>query len=365
MNMTTQWHYSAVSRECADDYETNVFSIISKVNEMMEIKNAKMHLIGSNPVSVMHDNHKNHGRFMVNVLKLNDYHLLEETIKWVINSYKARGFSYQYFDEVLETWIESIGTYLQPKSVEQIIPVYENMKKIKTAIESFKDDAHQEDKHINSNIQEAFINTVLAGDHISILEMVKRELSDRASIEHFYMHIIQPTMYEIGMKWQRGEITVAHEHLATSIVMRTMAFIYANYIAADSTKGKIIISASHNEYHEIGARIVADFLELDGFNVTYLGANLPSEDLIQLLLDEKPDILGLSVTMPYNLDKIEQLLIKIKKMQELKHLKIMLGGYVFSYAKDTHKYINADKIVSDPYDALIAANEWWRSDEAI
>ena len=52
-------------------------------------------------------------------------------------------------------------------------------------------------------------------------------IKDTRSLSDFYLKVVQPAMYEIGSLWQTGEISVAEEHLATSLMNRLMASTYS------------------------------------------------------------------------------------------------------------------------------------------
>ncbi len=105
---------------------------------------------------------------------------------------------------------------------------------------------------------------------------------------------------------------------------------------------KAIISASPNEYHEIGARMVADVLRVNGWNTRYLGSNTPTDSIIELMESFKPDILALSVTIPFNIEKARDIIDKVRKNKKLERTKIMVGGLAFKSSPDLWKKTGAD-----------------------
>lgn len=86
-----------VSYASAVEYEKNIPLMSISVDEIMTKINSTENLIGDNPVSVMYENHIHHSKFMVNIFKLNDYELLNNTLKWVLSSYITRGFKSENF----------------------------------------------------------------------------------------------------------------------------------------------------------------------------------------------------------------------------------------------------------------------------
>ena len=107
-------------------------------------------------------------------------------------------------------------------------------------------------------------------------------------------------------------------------------------------KGKVVVASSPSEFHEIGAWIISDILESNGWDVKYLGANTPKKDLISLLSSFKPNVLALSVTMPFNILKTKDVIDTIKKDENLKNISIIVGGSAFNQTKELWRSTGAD-----------------------
>ena len=117
--------------------------------------------------------------------------------------------------------------------------------------------------------------------------------------------------------------------------------------------------SSQNEYHE--RRILADLLELNGWNVSYLGANTPvsgSEDLRRLFL-----FACHFVTMSFNLDHTKKLIQSVRFDSDFKGMKIMVGGLVINESEDLWKRLGADGTASSAAEAVEMAKLWWEERE--
>lgn len=353
----------AVSYTSADKYEKNIPIMVESVNAIMDSLNTTENLIGNNPLSVMHENHGHHAKFMVNVFKLNDYKLLENTIKWVLSSYISRGFKTEYFQKEIEIWMQVINKTLDSNSSSEIIKVYEWI------LSTLDHEENDDDNRINKvdypfdfNWEEnknKFFNLLIKGNSKEALLFSKSIVHDKESVEAFYTKIVKHSMYEIGLLWEEGLISVAQEHLATSIVMRIMSFLYMNFNFIENTKGIAIVTASFNEYHEVGARMISDLLELDGWNITYLGANIPNEEFMKIIYEEKPDFISISVTMSFNINSAKKLISQIRSDPNLDNMKILLGGYAFTLSEITQHEIKADKIALSSQETIKTARLWW------
>ncbi len=355
-----------ISDASAHEYEKSVDALVSAVDKRMTRRVEESGLIGPNPLSVMYDNHANHGSLLVNVLKFRDFTLLEQILPWVINSYTSRGFALEYFPIVLDQWKQVIAEHLSAEAAGEILPVYEWMESV--IGELYREISqgqirvippHEVMDEARKREVDQFVQLLITGRHIEALQFLRLRVTDGESMKEYYDRLLVPAMYEVGHLWETNRITVAHEHLATSIIMRIITYFYMDIVNSEHTKGKVVVTSSANEYHEVGARIVADFLELDGWDVIFMGANTPSRDLLVLLQEEHPDLLCISVTMANNFSIVQKMIQESRALAELQNMRIMLGGYAFTYSTDSATKMGADALIPSAAACIIKAREWW------
>jgi len=341
-------------------YQENISGMKKYVNDKLTTHPDINKLIGNNPIRVMYDNHSNHTAFMFTVFTLGNYELLVRTVFWVYRAYAAHNFSYDYFPLELKTWVEAIDKYIPDSQNQEIKKVYswmienhELMIELSQAdIEvplPMKDDWFE--------VKNSFFAAILKGDHKACVHIAKDAVSTSEDVESFYLYIIQPVMYEIGMLWERGEISVAQEHLASAIVARVMATINMLDITPEITKSKVIVTAAPNEFHEIGAWMIADIVEQNGWDVKYLGANTPKEGLLEMLRTSKTNILMLSVTMPFNILNAKDIISSIREDEELNKTIIVVGGRAFNDTEKLWESTGADYFAPNAHDVKELLNK--------
>lgn len=158
------------------------------------------------------------------------------------------------------------------------------------------------------DVRDALTSALLARNSARARQVVLRAVDDGAPIEEVVLDVCTPALHEIGDRWSAGEVTVAEEHYATAVVDRLLATL-APRLQRPPTGGRMaIVSTTPGEQHALGARIVSDLLEADGWEVLHLGADTPIEDLMQLVENEAPDLLALSTTTPQGLPNVDRLL---------------------------------------------------------
>jgi diguanylate cyclase (GGDEF)-like protein len=139
-----------------------------------------------------------------------------------------------------------------------------------------------------------------------------------------YQRVIAPAMWRIGELWEQGEISVADEHLATALTHQVMAGVYGPSLGHKVKPGRILLAAVEGEHHALGLRMAADVLELAGYETIYLGADVPTDDLLQSVAARSPDLVGLSATMPSSIQPLDRSIAAIQRVNP--DLIVLFGG---------------------------------------
>ncbi len=351
-----------VSADAARAYKAAGEAMVDFVNRLMTGLPQIHQLIGYNPFSLMFDNHLNHARFMANVFRFQAMDLLVKTIPWVYRTYHQHGFRYEYFPAELAAWQKAVSLYIDSSLNLPILRVYQWMLDRHADMVRLS----QEPVEVKNNLQPAyaqqrreFLQALLQGDSRTCQQIGDKLTRTPVGLETFYLEIIQPCMYEVGRLWEAGEISVAQEHLATAVVARLMAVLYPTLELVQEPKGHAVVTAAANEYHETGARCVADLLALNGWQIYYLGANTPTLELISYLEQTRPHLLALSVAVPFNLDNAADAITAIRENPHLDGLKIMVGGQAFSQMPELWQLTGADGYGADARAAVELASSWW------
>lgn len=136
---------------------------------------------------------------------------------------------------------------------------------------------------------------VAAGDEYTATGIVLGALDDGLDPESVLLDVIAAVQGTVGEEWAANRISVAQEHAATSINERAVAAL-ALHPAARTTarRGRITVACVDGEWHALPARLVAEVLKLRGWQVDYLGAQVPSPHLISHLHTTKADAVALS-----------------------------------------------------------------------
>jgi len=182
---------------------------------------------------------------------------------------------------------------------------------------------------IEERLYQDYLKALLAGKRSQCRDMVQRLLDTNIELRTLFTDLFQRTLYEVGELWENNRITVANEHLATSITESLLNLAYPALFAADRSGKKAVISCSANEFHQVGGKMVADIFELNGWEGHFLGANLPHDELSRFIQDVQPDVVGLSLSIIANLDNLKRGIEVVRT--NFPKLDLLIGGQAFRW----------------------------------
>lgn len=161
----------------------------------------------------------------------------------------------------------------------------------------------------------------LDGDELErILMQARVSLSQPMFIDR----VVVPLMETIGEQWREGSLRIAHEHLASS-VMRTIFGGLSTSMHMSSVAPKIVVTTPVGQLHEIGALIVASIAESEGWQVIYLGVNLPAEEIAAAAQQGHAKAVALSLVHPADDPHVADELQKLRRYLN-GDVEILAGG---------------------------------------
>jgi MerR family transcriptional regulator, light-induced transcriptional regulator len=163
--------------------------------------------------------------------------------------------------------------------------------------------------------RDAYLHALLTRRTEEARGAVTAALADGVAIADIYLEILQPALQEVGHRWAIDEINVAEEHVATAVTQRLLDELSARMRAPPRDGRLAIVACTPGELHALGARMVGDFLEADGWEVLQLGASTPAADLAALSDREQPDAVALSSATAGSLPGIVEALERLGRLR--------------------------------------------------
>lgn len=207
-----------------------------------------------------------------------------------------------------------------------------------------------------ATLRDDYLAALLAGDATRARWLVDEALAEGVPVRELYVEVLGRVLEEVGERWAAGELTVAHEHYATAVTQGVLG-VLAPHIRVPPSSGRLaVVACTPGELHALGAQMVADFLEGEGWEVLALGAATPGADLAALVDDERPDLVALSTAVAANVDAAEDALRRLRELADPPF--VVVGGRAWTaIAPDRREALGADAWFEDPRElcALLAA----------
>jgi methanogenic corrinoid protein MtbC1 len=202
----------------------------------------------------------------------------------------------------------------------------------------------------------AFLDALLARDSARARREVERALEDGIPIPEIYLGMLEPALREVGHRWAMGAINVAEEHYATAIAQSILDGLGRQLRRAPKDGRLAVVSGTPDELHALGTRIVADFLEADGWEVLLLGPGAPASDIAALVESEQPDVVALSTATAGVIDGVVDVLRALRALDPRPY--IVAGGQFWTAkTSPTALDFGADLVVQDPRELVATLHE--------
>lgn len=182
---------------------------------------------------------------------------------------------------------------------------------------------------IDVNVYNTYFDALLKGNRRTCSQTVERLIAQKVDVRDIYLNLFQKTMYKVGRLWELNRISVAVEHLATSITLNLLNLVYPLLFSEDKVDKSAVIACVTNEYHQLGSQMVTDIFELNGWNAYFLGSNTPIDDLLSFIDKQNPDIVGISIAIYFNMQNMWKMVEKVRR--EFPDLPVLVGGQAFRW----------------------------------
>lgn len=203
----------------------------------------------------------------------------------------------------------------------------------------------------------AFEAALLVGSQREAVAVMGRCLDDGHTLIDIELHVIQPALYHIGEQWQANQVSVAQEHLATAIARSVMTVGLLRSVPPVPNQKKVLLACVHGNTHDIGLRMVADAYQLAGWDVQYLGADVPTSSLLAQVAAFQPDLVGLSVSFPQQLRVAREIIAQLAEQLGATRPAVIVGGLAVNRFSQLASVMGADACSADARSAVVDGHQ--------
>lgn len=182
----------------------------------------------------------------------------------------------------------------------------------------------------------------------------------KVTIPKLYQSIFAQSLNRIEVPRGSADELIWREHAQTNIVRGIVESAYPFVLherddyQSKGTPGRILLACPEEEYHELGIRMGADFYTIAGFDVHFIGSNLPRSSMISAVQELNPDYVGISVTNYLRLVQLKRIVESLREKIGTS-IKIVVSGSAFNHTGSSAQDFGADELINTFEDVVALA----------
>lgn len=186
---------------------------------------------------------------------------------------------------------------------------------------------------------------------------ITQKLLDGGASPAHVLEACREAMGIIGMRFETGESFIPELILAGEILAQISAILKPRLQQTGESQklAKIVLGTVQGDIHDIAKDIVGFMLDINGFEVTDLGVDVPPAKFVETVKQTGAKIVGLSGFLTLAFDPMKDT-VKALKDAGLTDVKVMIGGGQID--ENIRQYTGADAYGKDAMAAVAIAKSW-------
>ncbi|MGA9858943.1 MAG: cobalamin-dependent protein [Solirubrobacteraceae bacterium] len=199
----------------------------------------------------------------------------------------------------------------------------------------------------------AYARALLDGDEWAAEIAIREAIDARLTTGEIDEEIIAPALWLIGELWERNQLSVADEHLATEISIRMLALLREARRTILARGGhRVLLAAPPGEMHVVALTMTGDLLREAGYDTVMLGADVPARDLAGVAKRHRAEVICLTATLPDAVARAQRSIDEVRRQRP--HAGFVLGGRGTSRGWPRQPLVERCERVSEVVDAVDA-----------
>ncbi len=175
------------------------------------------------------------------------------------------------------------------------------------------------------DIRHAWIDRCLDFDREAAEQILSRALA-LFSPETVCIEILQKGLAQVGMDWYDGKISIQQEHFVSALSIQRLEMLIAA-APAPSRPERVMVATAPNDYHVFSPLLLAYLLRRRGWDVIYLGADVPAVELESTIDQVQPGLVIISAQLLHTAANLKDLAHSLTN----KETAIAFGGLTFNH----------------------------------
>jgi len=192
---------------------------------------------------------------------------------------------------------------------------------------------------------------IIEGDEELTIQKAQEILNKNVDVQQALLKGLIDGMKEVGRLYEQHEYFIP-EIILSSDALNAAFELFKPYLGKldENYKATAVVGVVKGDIHDIGKKIVGQFLKISGYNVVDLGRNVHSDVFIKAIKDNNANIVCLSTLMTPTLEEMGLIINRLKEEGLREKIKVIIGGAPTD--PDFAKEIGADYCCKDAIEAI-------------
>ena len=201
-----------------------------------------------------------------------------------------------------------------------------------------------------------YLQPLLAGRRAECAALVSGALHRGTPAEELLCDALWPAMAQVERLYRDDRINSAVEHLASRI-NRTLADQLQAHLPRPPASGKrVLVTCADGPHEELGAQMVGDLFQADGWEVFFLGGGVPEDEVLALVGQLRPQVLLIFGAKPEAVPGTRLLVERMREIGTCPTMNVVVIGGIFNRAEGLWREVGADASCEHPREVLPLAN---------
>lgn len=176
-------------------------------------------------------------------------------------------------------------------------------------------------------VADLFLEEALQGDREGLYQLLLYVTKHHIRFATIADEIIRPALVQVGERWHQGSLEISQEHRASGAITEALVRLAPELHKKPSNGLTAVCACAEGEQHEIGLRCMAYALEVEGWNVHFLGANTPYDTIASFGKVTKPELICLSLSLTRHRKELTEGMAKVAHAVHAAGTRLLVGGF--------------------------------------
>ncbi|MEI6475403.1 MAG: cobalamin-dependent protein [Planctomycetota bacterium] len=281
-------------------------------------------------------------------------------IVWAAAALRARGVSEADIQGHVLTLAQCLAAELPTPVAAHLVPFFHAAT---SALAEPPDHEHGliERTGEDSTLARLFLLHLLQRDHVAASTLALEALHSGSSLLAVYERIVSPALSEIGRMWHIQEASIADEHFGSAAVRAIIVQLRAATKARPADGRRALCCTVDGDLHDSGVRMFADLLEVEGWTVEFLGADVPATEVVMSIADVASDpnrafdLVAVGASTMLSVRAAMDLADAMQASPEARRVPLLIGGGAFTANDGLAESIGATAAAGNLSEAVAVA----------